>query len=111
IAHEAETAQQVGGVHGMSYEEGTWTPSIAGDIVAGSNGYSLRSGTYIKINNEVSIICLVRLSSVDANMDGKIIINGLPFPATVLGTTYTIGRMDLFTYPSGALSIGAINEG
>ena len=52
--HTAESVTQAGGVHGLIYEEGTWTPNI----IFGEEGigitYDRHFGTYTKIGNIVN---------------------------------------------------------
>lgn len=67
------------GAHGLVYEEGIWTPTLAGLTVAGNNTYSVRSANYVRVNSLVSISCRILLTAKDAAMAGAIVINGLPF--------------------------------
>jgi hypothetical protein len=45
--------------HLDDYEEGTWTPTVAG----GTAGYQIRTGRYTKIGNLVRLRCAVKLNS------------------------------------------------
>jgi hypothetical protein len=60
------------------YEEGTWTPVLAG--VGGTSGqtYTIQSGHYVKIGQLVYVDCVV-LTSVLGTLTGNVIISGLPF--------------------------------
>ena len=56
------------------YEEGTWTPALAGGATA---GYSSRTGTYTKIGNRVVLFFKMQLSSLSGS--GTIWMTGVPF--------------------------------
>jgi hypothetical protein len=58
---------------------GSWTPTIVGQTVAGTNTYSFNVGTYFKIDKLVFITGFIIMSAKDAAMAGPIFINGLPF--------------------------------
>lgn len=60
------------------YEEGTWTPTIAGGGVVGAT-YTTQSGTYTKIGRQVTINCTVTLSGFSAAGGNYTRIAGLPF--------------------------------
>lgn len=64
-----------------SYDEGTWTPVLAGSSTAGSHTYSVQSGRYTKIGNFVAAHFYIQISSKDGTMAGDIRITGLPFTA------------------------------
>jgi cytoskeletal protein CcmA (bactofilin family) len=63
------------------YEEGTWTPTIFGGTTAGT--YSLESartgGKYTKIGRLVTIVAVLRISSIDSAGAGTLNFGGLPF--------------------------------
>ena len=61
------------------YEEGTWTPTLAGITTTGTNTYGLQSGRYTKIGNLVTINCDLRLTANTVAMVGGARISGLPF--------------------------------
>jgi hypothetical protein len=64
------------------YEEGTWTPTIAGFSTAGSYTYSLRSGAYTKTGRIVTAqFTLTGITTVSAG-SGCLTITGLPFTAS-----------------------------
>lgn len=64
-----------------SYEEGSWTPVLAGASVAGAHGYSVQAGHYLRLGRLVWVSCQVNLSSKDPAMTGEVRIAGLPFVA------------------------------
>jgi hypothetical protein len=55
------------------YEEGTWTPAVAG----GTAGYTVQTGRYTKIGNIVRLRCAIKLSSWSGT--GTVTITGIPF--------------------------------
>jgi hypothetical protein len=59
------------------YEEGTFTPTVAGSSTAGTCSYSLRNGSYTRIGNKVFIHCQAAWTSHTGT--GNLIITGLPF--------------------------------
>jgi hypothetical protein len=61
------------------YEEGTWTPSLAGDSVAGTQTYTWRNASYTKIGNRVFGSCSIIINVKDATTAGSLLITGLPF--------------------------------
>jgi hypothetical protein len=69
------------------YEEGTWTPVIAGSSTAGTATYSSAVGRYTKIGNRVFIQCYVEWSSGTGT--GSLWITGLPFTAANISGGFT----------------------
>ena len=63
------------------YEEGTWTPTVAGSTTPGTQTYIWRRGTYTRIGNRVMIDFQVYTSAKDAATAGSMTITGLPFTA------------------------------
>lgn len=61
------------------YKEGTFTPTLAGSMTAGSNTYALQVGSYTKIGNRVFFTIAINLSAKDGAMAGNVRIAGLPF--------------------------------
>ena len=104
-AHLADNVQDDGGVHGLEYEEGIWTPTLFGNTVAGSHTYNVQSGKYIRINKKVTCYGNIRLSAKDAAMAGSVRLGGLPF--TVAGTMGSIsfGYIANLNYGTGELSL------
>lgn len=63
------------------YEEGTWTPTIAGSGTAGTQTYSIQVGWYTKIGNLVTIFGGFTMTAKDGSTAGSLSILGLPFTA------------------------------
>lgn len=75
------------------YEEGTWTPVVAGSSAAGSGSYSTQSGTYIKIGAHVTLIAWIAYSSHTGT--GNLTITGLPFATSANGAAVALYFHDL----------------
>ncbi len=65
------------------YEEGTWTPSVAGNAT-----YSSRIANYTKVGNLVYIQCALTMSSIGTGSTTT--ISGLPFASRNTGTVQTV---------------------
>ena len=89
------------------YEEGTFTPVVAGGTSAGTASYSTQSGSYTKVGNLVTV--WIRLNYTSGNGSGSLQVKGFPF--TVVTTNiptfvvYTVG----ITASSTALPAGFCN--
>jgi hypothetical protein len=59
------------------YEEGTWTPTVAGGTTAGTATYSNQSGSYTKIGNMVTF--WLKLTWTGGTGTGSLQVLGLPF--------------------------------
>lgn len=82
------------------YENGTWTPTIAGITTAGANTYLRQHGVYRKIGQMVQAQAWVSLSAVDPAMAGSIFIGGLPFNTLNVGDRWgaaTLGAWEIAT--------------
>ena len=64
------------------YEEGTWTPTIS-DASSGGNtatAYSVRSGKYVKVGNQITVNCYVtNFNTTGMTSSNGIYIQGFPF--------------------------------
>jgi hypothetical protein len=65
------------------YEEGSWTPAIAGGTTAGSYTYqaSRTGGRYTKVGNMVTVWGVCRIATIVSAGTGTLCITGLPFGA------------------------------
>ena len=103
------------------YEEGTWTPAIAGTSTAGTGTYSVQVGRYTKIGNTVTAHLNLTWSAHTGT--GNMNISGLPFtsanvanlnPVTAAyATTLTITGVPTIVVTTNATiaSINAVNNG
>jgi hypothetical protein len=67
--------------HLDDYEEGTWTPAIAGSTTAGTYTYEAvrTGGKYTKVGNLVTIWGVARIDAITSAGTGLLVITGLPF--------------------------------
>ncbi len=72
------------------YDEGTWTPVVAGDSVAGTQTYSVQNGHYVRIGKMVWCDFYINMSALGGTTAGNIYIGGLPFTVGT-GTNYISG--------------------
>jgi len=63
------------------YATGTWTPVVAGSVVAGTQTYTEQTGTYVKIGKLVNIYGRVVLATLGGTASGDTWITGVPFTA------------------------------
>ncbi len=63
------------------YESGSWTPTIAGATVAGTQTYAVQNGTYVKIGKVVLAWATIAMSAKDGATSGNLLIAGLPYPS------------------------------
>ena len=73
------------------YEEGTWTPVLAGSTTAGTYVYDTdrTGGQYTKIGRLVTIRGAFRVSSVTSAGTGDATITGVPFVAANVAASWT----------------------
>jgi hypothetical protein len=89
------------------YEEGNWTPVIAGSTSAGTATYVSRSGRYTKIGNTVRCSAYINWNSGTGT--GNLQINGLPFAAS-LGTV-TFGIFEGIALTTNNFPIARVGNG
>jgi len=84
------------------YEEGTFTPTIAGDTTAGVNTYTTQVGRYTKVGNRVNfdIAIIINAMGTGGNAGaGYVTIAGLPFtPAGTTQIAMAVGWLALVTF-------------
>ena len=93
------------------YEEGTFTPTIAGTSTAGSNSYSVQTGFYTKIGNRVLFNIDVAMSAKDGTIAGNLKIAGLPYTPNSTSnnnSSVAIGRFDSINLTAGYSSLNAM---
>jgi hypothetical protein len=90
------------------YEEGTWTPTLAGSTTAGTYEAANFAGFYVKIGRQVTINAIVQLaSSITGGGSGDAIIGGLPFNYDA-SDNYGCGPVMLNNVDIGGDSVGTI---
>jgi hypothetical protein len=80
------------------YEEGTFTPTVAGTTTAGSASYSIQQGRYTKIGRLVYYSIRIGYSSHTGA--GNMRINGLPFTSDSFYSAGEYSYRDGLTVPS-----------
>ena len=71
------------------YEEGTFTPTLNGSAGAPSGvSYSVRTGSYVKVGNVVTVHCYLQSSSMTSVPSGGLTVTGLPFTIKDLSNSY-----------------------
>jgi hypothetical protein len=69
------------------YEEGAWTPALAGSSTAGSFTYTTQNGVYTKIGNIVIASANVKVASVSTSAAGFARLTGGPFTSNGTATS------------------------
>jgi parallel beta-helix repeat protein len=100
-------AQRQGLVNDKFYETGIWTPTIAGSIATGTQTYSVREGSFIRIGRLVVVQCAIIMSAKDAATSGNISCRGLPFPAAAAWSGTAAISQYVFDLGAGYTSPGA----
>jgi hypothetical protein len=59
------------------YEEGTWTPVVLGETIAGTGTYTHQNGNYVKVGQMVNASALITVTNHTGT--GNMLIGGLPF--------------------------------
>lgn len=91
----------------IPYEEGTWTPVVAGATTAGTHTYTSQSGAYVRVGNMVTVWFNVFLNAKDAAAAGQARIAGLPY-VSASGSVFHPGALIVggATFPTGATQVG-----
>jgi hypothetical protein len=97
------------------YEEGTWTPVIAGSTTAGTATYAVQTGTYTKVGDLVHVQSFLIWSGHTGT--GNMLLTGLPFTSSTTflnftsaslsnwGVAITIGNVPMAYIPTNATLI------
>jgi hypothetical protein len=92
------------------YEEGTFTPTIAGSTTAGTATYSTQVARYTKIGRQVS--CQIDLGYNSGTGTGNLTIAGLPFTDAGLNNpAVTIGYFDAITLTANNYALAYLASG
>jgi len=93
------------------YEEGTWTPTVAGGTTAGTTTYTVQYGFYTKIGRTVTVLFEAAYSA--ATGTGAIRIGGIPFAGGgSTGAQYIGSAMsNNLNLPNAGWSVTYINGG
>jgi hypothetical protein len=82
------------------YEEGVFTPTLAGSTGAGSFTYSNQAGYYVKVGNKVTITFSVTLSAIGTAGTGFL---------RILGSPWTTSGSAAAVYARGSVTTGNVN--
>jgi hypothetical protein len=69
------------------YEEGTWTPTVAGATTAGTGTYTTQVGSYTKIGNRICVQGRVTWTALTGSA-GTLRIGGLPFTSSSVANSF-----------------------
>ncbi|WMT42858.1 hypothetical protein RE628_11540 [Paenibacillus sp. D2_2] len=75
--HKNNKVTDIGGVHGLSIETGTWLP-ILRDINNNPLSHTMQYGKYEKLNKKVVASFFIDINGLNA-ASGQVVLNGLPF--------------------------------
>ena len=75
------------------YEEGTFTPFIAGATVAGTQTYSVQTGFYTRMGNRVMYNLRVVMTAKDILTAGTLYVGGLPFTSNATASNFHPGAV------------------
>ena len=63
----------------LTYETGTWTPTLEATSGTWNHTYSTQHGRYVRYGNLVFIWGQVAISAKDPGMGGNVVVRGIPF--------------------------------
>tara|TARA_R110000803_G_scaffold26666_1_gene62835 strand:- start:359 stop:1186 length:828 start_codon:yes stop_codon:yes gene_type:complete len=89
------------------YEEGTFLPSIGGNVATGTGTYTTQQGLYTKIGNVVTIYANVTWSGHTGSGSG-IRLAGLPFTSIATYSSVLNGRLASITLSANSYFAGAL---
>jgi len=93
-----------------SYEEGTFTPTLIGDVTNPTVTYSLQRGVYTKVGRVVTVSCYLAWSAISGG-SGNIAFGGLPYTiegAVGASCAGSIAFFDGFTLSAARTSVGLL---
>lgn len=86
------------------YEEGTWTPTIAGSGGTTGQTYTVRAGTYTKIGRLVVAQFTATLSA-KGTITSSVQISGLPFTADSTSNSFSVGSVQWSSLSTSWVSV------
>jgi hypothetical protein len=78
------------------YEEGTWTPTLIGSSVAGTQTYVVQNGRYTRVGSKVYVEFYVEISAKGGTMAGDVEIGGLPFTVKNVANYYPTANVGVY---------------
>lgn len=110
--HKNALVTDVDGVHGFKTEIGTWSPILTDSNGNLPSGYSIQTGSYIKIGKLVIVKGMIQISGTGTLIESDNIISGLPFSGD---SDWSIGSclIENITFPNGYTSacVTTVNTG
>lgn len=99
VLKDCTTAQMLTmlGLTGISYSQGTWTPTLLGTGTAGTPTYTNQTGTYEVVGRQVVVRFNLQVSAL-GGPTGFMLVGGLPFASGGSGTDF---GACVFNYASG----------
>jgi hypothetical protein len=94
------------------YEEGTWTPTIAGSTSGDITGFTISGANYTKVGRVVSLNCY--LSSVDistSTISGEVRIQSLPFASASFTGVILVTYCNWFTLDESDITVSGYTQG
>jgi hypothetical protein len=79
------------------YEEGNWTPTIAGGTTAGTASYAVQTGTYTKIGDLVHVQLFLIWSGHTGT--GSMLLKGLPFTSSSVFLNFSSVSLSNWSVP------------
>ncbi len=77
-AHKAEKVSDVGGVHGLIYEKGIWTPTLMFGGNPASDASFTSEGSYVRIGDKIHCNLIITITD-PGTVEGSVQFGGLPF--------------------------------
>ena len=90
------------------YEEGTWTPVLAGGTSAGTYTYGTQAGFYTKIGRKVYVTATLNNIATTSEGSGELRVRGLPFTAGTGSSNIGQVFLDNFNFSSVAATLCSI---
>jgi hypothetical protein len=93
----------------MGSVQNTWTPAFQGSGTAGTFTYSVQSGVYTRLGNQVIVHARVAISAISVAPTGTMRITGLPYTAnaTYFGGCY-FTFISNFNYAASAMDVSGL---
>jgi len=94
------------------YEEGTWTPTIAGLTSGSITSFTVTEATYTKIGDTVRVSCyLSSINMTSSTVSGAYFIGGLPFASDAFSDVANATFCNMFSFDASDISISGYCTG
>jgi len=89
------------------YQQGTWTPEIAGQTTAGSYTYGIQRGLWVRTGNLVyAQVILNNITTVTAG-SGSLLVTGFPYNPDADNVAVGSARLDQVDFPANTIYVVA----